>query len=42
LNRTLLDEHFRVEGRRAWFGTVAETQAALDDTLTADNITATA
>jgi transposase InsO family protein len=30
LHRTLLDEHFRVEGRRTWFETVDEMQAALD------------
>jgi len=30
LHRTLLDEHFRVEGRRTWFDTVAEMQAVLD------------
>lgn len=30
LHRTLLDEHFRVEGRRTWFETVAEMQAVLD------------
>ena len=29
-HRTLLDEHFRVEGRRTWFETVEEMQAALD------------
>ncbi len=27
LHRTLLDEHFRVEGRRTWFDTVEEMQA---------------
>jgi transposase InsO family protein len=30
LHRTLLDEHFRVEGRRTWFETVEEMQVALD------------
>ena len=30
LHRTLLDEHFRVEGRRTWFDTVEEMQAVLD------------
>lgn len=30
LHRTLLDEHVRVEGRRTWFETVDEMQAALD------------
>lgn len=30
LHRTLLDEHFRVEGRRTWFETIGEMQAALD------------
>jgi transposase InsO family protein len=29
-HRTLLDEHFRVEGRRTWFETVEEMQTALD------------
>ncbi len=28
---TLLDEHFRVEGRRFWFETIEEMQAVLDD-----------
>ncbi len=32
-HRTLLDEHFRVEGRRTWFKTVEEMQAVLDDDL---------
>lgn len=27
LHRTLLDEHFRVEGRRTWFETLDEMQA---------------
>lgn len=30
LHRTLLDEHFRVEGRKTWFETVEEMQTALD------------
>ena len=30
LHRTLLDEHFRVEGRRTWFETIAEMQTVLD------------
>ena len=30
LHRTLLDEHFRVEGRRTWFETIEEMQTALD------------
>jgi transposase InsO family protein len=30
-HRTLLDEHFRVEGRKTWFETVEEMQAVLDD-----------
>jgi transposase InsO family protein len=29
-HRTVLDEHFRVEGRRTWFETIEEMQAALD------------
>ena len=36
-HRTLLDEHFRVEGRRAWFETVDEMQAALDAYLVVYN-----
>jgi hypothetical protein len=32
-HRTLLDEHFRVEGRRTWFETIEEMQARLDDYL---------
>jgi transposase InsO family protein len=32
-HRTLLDEHFRVEGRRTWFETIDEMQAVLDDYL---------
>ena len=30
LHRTLLDEHFRVEGRRTWYDTIEEMQKALD------------
>jgi transposase InsO family protein/transposase-like protein len=30
LHRTLLDEHFRVEGRRTWFETIEEMQAVFD------------
>ena len=30
LHRTLLDEHFRVEGRKTWFETVEEMQPVLD------------
>ncbi|GAB3125269.1 IS481 family transposase [Novispirillum itersonii] len=33
LHRTLLDEHFRVEGRKTWFETVDEMQTALDTYL---------
>lgn len=33
LHRTLLDEHFRVEGRRTWFETIAEMQTVLDQYL---------
>ena len=29
-HRTLLDEHFRIEGRRTWFETVEEMQSVLD------------
>jgi transposase InsO family protein len=32
-HRTLLDEHFRVEGRRTWFETVEEMQGVLDQYL---------
>jgi transposase InsO family protein len=32
-HRTLLDEHFPVEGRRTWFETIDEMQAALDGSL---------
>lgn len=30
LHRTLLDEHFRVEGRKTWFETIDEMQTVLD------------
>jgi transposase InsO family protein len=33
LHRTLLDEHFRVEGRKTWFETIDEMQTVLDDYL---------
>jgi transposase InsO family protein len=33
LHRTLLDEHFRVEGRRTWFESLDEMQAVLDTYL---------
>jgi transposase InsO family protein len=33
LHRTLLDEHFRVEGRRTWFETIEEMQVSLDGYL---------
>lgn len=36
-HRTVLDEHFRVEGRRTWFETIEEMQAVLDDWLVAYN-----
>src|SRR6516164_2296627 len=32
-HRTLLDEHFRVEGRRTWFETIEEMQTVLDQYL---------
>jgi len=37
LHRTLLDEHFRVEGRRTWFETIDEMQKPLDEYLAAYN-----
>jgi transposase InsO family protein len=37
LHRTLLDEHFRVEGRRTWFETIEEMQKVLDDYLVCYN-----
>ncbi len=36
-HRTLLDEHFRVEGRRTCFETIEEMQAALDAYLVTYN-----
>jgi transposase InsO family protein len=36
-HRTLLDEHFRVEGRRTWFETIEEMQKVLDEYLVAYN-----
>lgn len=36
-HRTLLDEHFRVEGRRTWLETIEEMQVVLDDLLTGYN-----
>ena len=39
LHRTLLDEHFRVEGRRTWFETIDEMQAVLDAYLVCYNTT---
>ncbi len=33
LHRTLLDEHFRVQGRKKWYETIEEMQADLDDYL---------
>ena len=37
LHRTLLDEHFRVEGRRTWFETIEEMQKPLDEYLAVYN-----
>jgi transposase InsO family protein len=37
LHRTLLDEHFRVEGRRTWFETIDEMQKVLDEYLVTYN-----
>ncbi|MEA1649036.1 IS481 family transposase [Nitrospirillum sp. BR 11164] len=37
LHRTLLDEHFRVEGRRTWFDTIEEMQVVLDQYLVVYN-----
>ena len=39
LHRTLLDEHFRVEGRRTWFETIDEMQTVLDEYMQAYNQT---
>lgn len=36
-HRTLLDEHFRVEGRRTWFETIEEMQKVLDAYLVVYN-----
>lgn len=36
-HRTVLDEHFRVEGRRTWFETIDEMQTVLDEWLAAYN-----
>jgi len=36
-HRTLLDEHFRVEGRKTWFETIEEMQAVLDQYLVVYN-----
>ncbi len=36
-HRSLLDEHFRVEGRRTWFEIIDEMQVVLDDYLEAYN-----
>jgi transposase InsO family protein len=37
LHRTLLDEHFRVEGRKTWFETIEDMQVALDAYLVVYN-----
>ena len=37
LHRTLLDERFRVEGRRTWFETIDEMQIISDDYLVYNN-----
>ena len=36
-HRTLLDEHFRIEGHRTWFETIEEMQCVLDDYLVGYN-----
>lgn len=36
-HRTLLDEHFRVEGRKTWFETIEEMQVVLDNYLVGYN-----
>lgn len=36
-HRTLLDEHFRVEGRKTWFDTIEEMQTVLDEYLAGYN-----
>ena len=33
MNRTLLDEHFRIKGREKWYESVEEMQADLDEFL---------
>jgi hypothetical protein len=38
LHRTLLDEHFRVEGRRTWFESIEKMQAVLNEYLEGYNI----
>jgi transposase InsO family protein len=38
-HRTLLDEHFRIEGRKTWFETIDEMQIALDAYLVQYNTT---
>jgi transposase InsO family protein len=37
LHRTLLDQHFRVEGRRTWLKTIEEMQTVLDGYMEAYN-----
>ena len=37
LHRTLLDEHFRIEGRKTWFETIEEMQTVLDAYLVGYN-----
>jgi transposase InsO family protein len=37
LHRTLLDEHFRVEGRKTWFETIEEMQTVIDAYLVGYN-----
>jgi transposase InsO family protein len=37
LHRTLLDEHFRVEGRKTWFESIEEMQVVLDEYLVGYN-----
>ena len=38
LRHTLLDEHFRVEGRRTWFESIEKMQAVLNEYLEGYNI----
>jgi len=33
MNRTLLDEHFRIKGREKWYTAIQEIQADLDELL---------